>query len=53
MPGAGLSTPGIVMASPVFADDEAQAALEDKQKEQQRVGLPADGWPTPALFSAL
>ncbi|NBB50265.1 lytic murein transglycosylase [Rhizobium sp. CRIBSB] len=23
------------------------------QKEQQRVGLPADGWPTPALLSAL
>ncbi|WP_377274945.1 lytic murein transglycosylase [Rhizobium sp. R86522] len=23
------------------------------QKEQQRVGLPADGWPTPALLAAL
>ncbi|MFN7125665.1 MAG: lytic murein transglycosylase [Allorhizobium sp.] len=23
------------------------------QKEQQRVGLPADGWPTPALLNAL
>jgi len=26
VPGAGLNTPGIVMASPVFADDETEAA---------------------------
>ncbi len=23
------------------------------QKEQQRLGMPADGWPTPALLAAL